>query len=144
MTKKKRLPAKNRLNHIFPSWLIIVYGTACGFLIPWTIFLGEKLPRIYVSSHWDVAWTGLDIFTCILFALTAFFAVKKSSWIAITCAMLASVLVIDIWFDVLTSRPGVDESAALLEAVFIEIPLAILSMAISIRIFYSLKHNYIK
>ncbi|HEY4963734.1 MAG TPA: hypothetical protein VIH90_03505 [Candidatus Saccharimonadales bacterium] len=143
MPSKKRPPPKVRINHIFPGWLIIVYGTACGFLIPWTIFLGEKLPRKYVSTHWDIAWTGFDVLTCILFALTAFFAAKKSSWIAITCAMLSTVLLVDVWFDVLTSRPGIDQSAAVLEAAFIEIPLAILSMAISIRIFYSLKHREI-
>jgi hypothetical protein len=143
MNNKKPIRAKAKLNNIFPSWVILVYGACCGFLIPWTIFLGEKLPIVYVSTHWDIAWTGLDIMTSILFALTAFFAVKKSSWIAISCSMLAMILVIDVWFDVLTSKPGFDQNAAILEAAIIEIPLSILSMMIAIKIFKSLRQRVI-
>ncbi len=118
-----------------PEWVPLLYGLACLILIPWTIFLAYLLPRKYVSRNWDVAWVGFDIFEIVLFALTAILAVKKSIWTALTSAMLSMVIIIDAWFDILTSRPGRPQFRSILEAVIIELPLAIISLYLAIAIF---------
>ena len=124
-----------KLKVILPEWIAMLYGIACLILIPWTIFLAYILPRRYVSRNWDVAWVGFDIFEIILFALTAILVVRKSVWTALTSAMLAMVLFIDAWFDVLTSRLGRPEFRSILEALLVEVPLALISLYLSILIF---------
>lgn len=150
MPKKKRpAPVARRYNdkhlrRVFPGWVPIIYGLACLVLIPWTILLGYLLPPVYVSHHWDVAWAGFDVFEALLFALTAILAVKKSSWTALSAAMLGTVLLIDAWFDVLTARSGMDQYKAIVEALFVELPLAVISYALSHRIFNDARHHQIK
>ena len=131
------------LKHIFPGWYPIFYGAACAFLIPWTIILGYALPPRYVSSHWDIAWAGFDSLEIVLFALTAVLAVKHSSWMALSSAMLGTVLLIDGWFDVLTARTSKDIHVAIFEALVLELPLAILSFVLSHRIFNYVRHHII-
>jgi hypothetical protein len=132
------------LQRIFPRWLPLLYGGACGALIPWTIYLGYLLPPRYISHHWDVVWTGFDVFEIMLFALTALLAVKRSSWTALSSAMLGTVLLVDGWFDVMTASPGQEQQRALLEALVIELPLVIISFALSHRIFNDARHRALK
>jgi hypothetical protein len=53
--------------------------------------------------------------------------------------MLGTVILIDAWFDILTSKPGRDHRIALLEAIFIEIPLGLLSLALAGNIFHHVR-----
>lgn len=124
-----------QLRRIFPSWYAILYGAGCGFLIPWTILLSLVLPPHYISQHWDIAWVGFDAFECLLFALTALLALLHSSWTAMVSTMLGTTLLIDAWFDIMTARPDKDAHIALIEGLFLEVPLALLSFAIAHRIF---------
>ena len=128
----------NKFKLAFPEWVPLLYGFACLILIPWTIFLAYLLPRKYVSRNWDVAWVGFDIFEIVLFALTAILVVKRSIWTALTSAMLAMVIIIDAWFDILTSKPGRPQFRSVLEAIIIELPLAIISLYLAIVIFKNL------
>ncbi|HET9174645.1 MAG TPA: hypothetical protein VFN56_05215, partial [Candidatus Saccharimonadales bacterium] len=104
------------LEKVFPKWLPRLYGAACICLIPWTIFLAVKLPPHYQSHHWDAAWTGFDVFLIIAFALTAWLAVKKSSWTALTATALGTILIMDAWFDILTAKPGKAQHEAIAES----------------------------
>ncbi|HEY1645543.1 MAG TPA: hypothetical protein VGF75_04135 [Candidatus Saccharimonadales bacterium] len=134
-TTKKTYDDK-RLKRIFPDWYSILYGAACGFLIPWTILLSLTLPVHYVSQHWDIAWVGFDSLETVLFALTALLAFKRSIWTAMTSTMLGTTLLIDAWFDVTTARPiRGDGQTAWFEALVFEIPLSILSFALAYRVF---------
>lgn len=118
---------QKRSTATFPNWVPFVYGTACVVLIPWTILLAHFLPPRYISHNWDIAWTGFDVFMAVLFALTAFFAVKKSKYISISSTMLGTILLIDAWFDILTAKPGIAASRSILEAIIVEIPLSLIS-----------------
>ena len=131
------------LEKIFPHWVPYFYGAICAVLIPWTIFLAYLLPPKYISHNWDIAWTGFDIFMLFLFASTAVLAIRKSAYTAISSAMLATVILTDAWFDILTSRPGIAERRSILEAIFIELPLAIISFWLSQKIFQSTMKNKI-
>ncbi len=138
MPKRK---LNKRLTLEFPEWVPFIYGTACAFLIPWTIFLGFVLPRQYISHNWDVAWVGFDILELILFALTAVLAINKSIWSGLSSAMLFIVLLVDAWFDVLTARPGLSESRSILEALIVELPLALISLTLSIQVFRKIQRQ---
>lgn len=130
------------LEQVFPHWLPLLYGAACLFLIPWTIFLAYKLPPRYQSHHWDIAWTGFDAFLVVIFALTAWLAVKKSSWTALISTILGTILLTDAWFDVLTARPGRAQRDAIAES-FLEVTLAVLSYSLAHRIFNDARHKRI-
>ena len=127
-----------QLQHIFPNWYTILYAVVCGFLIPWTILLAYILPPHYVSHHWDIAWVGFDAFEVILFALTSYLAFTRSTWTAVTSAMLGTTLLTDAWFDVLTSRTDRAFTTSVVEA-FFEVTLAILSFILAYRVF-----NYVR
>ena len=126
--------SEHELNKIFPSWAAVFYAAACGFLVPWTLFLGSILPTHYVSDHWDIVWAGFDIFEAILFASTAILVVRRSSWAAFSSIMLGTALIIDAWFDLLTARSSKDFKSAIVSA-FLEIPLALVSFLLAQRIF---------
>ena len=80
-----------------------------------------------------------------LFASTAVLAIRKSAYTAISSAMLATVIITDAWFDIMTSKPGIAERRSILEAIIIELPLAILSFWLSNKIFQStVKNNTVK
>lgn len=125
------------INKIFPNWVPYFYGLLCAVLIPWTIILAYLLPPKYISHNWDIAWTGFDIFMIILFAATAYLAIIKSSYTAISSAMLGTVLLTDAWFDILTSKPGIPQTRSIMEALIIELPLVIISFWLSHKIFVS-------
>ncbi len=130
-----------KLSKIFPSWVPFFYGILCVLLIPWTILLSYVLPHHYVSHHWDIAWTGFDIFMSILFASTAILAIKKSSYTSISSIMLGTILIIDAWFDVLTAKPGLPQIRSILEAIIIELPLAAVSFWLGHKIFHQTTKN---
>jgi hypothetical protein len=99
-------------------------------LLPWTIYLGYSLPARQVSSHYDVAWAGFDILLLAVLASTAFFALRRSQYLATAATATATLLVVDVWFDVMTSPPGqVLESVVL--AMLIELPLAAVCVGLS-------------
>jgi hypothetical protein len=100
-------------------------------LLPWTVYLGYSLPSRQVSSHYDIAWTGFDVILLVVLAGTAYFALRRSRYLAIAAASAATLLVVDAWFDVLTSPPGGQLMESLALAVLVELPLASLCVWLS-------------
>ena len=100
-------------------------------LLPWTIYLGcNSLPSRQVSPHYDAAWVGFDVMLVVALASTGYFALRRSRYLATAATATATLLVVDAWFDVMTSPPGQRlESIAL--ALLIELPLAWLCVWLS-------------
>ena len=133
---------KHSLELPFPKWIPLLYGIACGVLIPWTIFLAYVLPKNYFSHNWDIAWTGFDIFELLLFGLSATLIIKRSVWACLSSLALSVVIFIDSWFDVLTAKPGRPRTRSILDALIIELPIATISLIVSIIIFqYIIRKN---
>jgi hypothetical protein len=99
-----------------PGWVAPVFAGAAVITIPWIVFLGFTLPptqRIYDRT----AWVGFDIGLVIMLGLTAYLAWRRRPSVALAATATATLLVVDAWFDVLTSRHGIDRETALALAV---------------------------
>ncbi|HZV27113.1 MAG TPA: hypothetical protein VFG00_12585 [Acidothermaceae bacterium] len=102
-------------------------------LVPWTIFVALVLPSRQLSPNYDVAWAGFDVFLCAGLGATGYFALRRSRWAPLAAVATATMLVIDAWFDVMTSPSGRDLVVAVALAALVEIPLSALCMFLARR-----------
>ena len=117
-----------------PRWVTKTYLLLAVILLPWTVYLLATLPARHLSRHWDLSWGGLDIALIITFVATALLGWKRSKWIVFTATAAGTLMLTDAWFDVLSERPGAAFLRALVMAVCIEVPLALISFAIALRV----------
>jgi len=110
-------------------WLIRVAGPLFAvlslLLIPWIAFLATVLPSRQLSRHYDLAWAGFDGMLFVALAATAYFALRRSRNLSVAAASAGTLLIVDAWFDVLTSRRR-ELPVSIAFAVFVELPLAAL------------------
>jgi hypothetical protein len=92
----------------------------------WTVFLVRSLPSTHAAAHWDIAWAGFDIGLALLLLGVAVAGWRRSAWLEGTATAAAALLVVDAWFDVMTSSTHLELAIAIGEAVLIELPLAAL------------------
>jgi hypothetical protein len=109
-----------------PRWITPLLSLTAAGLLPWTLWLTFTLPSRHVTEHYDVAWVVFDCALFVAFAATAWCAVKALQWLVPLAAVTGTMLVCDAWFDVMTSIGSGDATEAVLEAVFAELPLALL------------------
>ena len=95
-----------------------------ALMVPWTAYLFMALPRSQRAAHYDLAWGGFDLGLVTLLAATATAAVRRSRWLAVAATATATMLVVDAWFDVMTSPRPRDLLAAVAMALLVELPLA--------------------
>jgi type IV secretory pathway component VirB8 len=104
-------------------WAGPVFVVFSLILLPWIVYLAYSLPSRQVSADYDVAWAGFDVMLVLALAGTGYFALRRSRYLATAAAATATLLVVDAWFDVMTTLPGQRlEPVAL--AVLVELPLA--------------------
>jgi hypothetical protein len=104
-------------------WVGPLFALCAVALLPWTVYLAETLPARQVSPNYGAAWTGFDVLLIAVLASTAYLALRRSRYLAITSASAATMLVIDAWFDCMTT-PADQRWESLLLAAVIELPLA--------------------
>jgi hypothetical protein len=117
-----------------PRALTLIYIIAGVLLVTWRFMLSVTLPVRHLSRHWDLAWVGFDLGMLLAIALTVYFAQKRSWRVSLSAMSLFTFLVIDGWFDILTSKPGQQMNSAIWSAVLIEFPLAIISLRLAYRV----------
>ena len=117
-----------------PVWIAGLYGALAVILVPWTIYLGVTLPRRHLSSHWDISWVGLDIAIATMLLLNALFSYLESKWLVISATVTATLLCTDAWFDVMSAHAGPALLQALGSAALVELPLALLTLFVAVRI----------
>jgi hypothetical protein len=105
--------------------LLIFLTCAAVAEVLWAIYLGWTLPRHYVANHWVLAWVGLDVAEIAMLLATAWAAWRQRAVLILFAIVLATLLLVDAWFDVTTARRGDFLTSALL-AVFAEVPLSAL------------------
>jgi hypothetical protein len=107
-----------------PRWVAPLFVTLGVLAVPWTVYLAYSLPTQAESPHYRLAWVGFDVVL-----VAAVFATALLSWhgrrlVVVPAVVTATLLVVDAWFDVLTT-PGPEEIAvAVASAVLLELPLA--------------------
>src|SRR5205814_3765967 len=116
-TRYKRIVTRLRL--IAPFFLI-----AGLVLIPWTILLTLGLPSHHESENWKTVWAGFDIAEAAALITTAVTALRGSPWLAPVAAITGTLLCVDAWFDITLEAGGKHLLASVLEAAFVELPLA--------------------
>lgn len=122
-------PAAEPGNAVFTDETRVVRWTGPLFalfsliLVPWTIYIAGSLPAQQVSANYDAAWAGFDVLLALTLAGTAYFALRRSRYLATAASATATMLVVDAWFDVLTT-PGVQRLESIGLAAFVELPLA--------------------
>ena len=92
-------------------------------MLPWTIHIGLSLPARQLSPNYDLAWAGFDVLLLSLLACTGYAALRRSRYLATTASATAALLVVDAWFDCMTT-PATERLQSFLLCGFIELPLA--------------------
>jgi hypothetical protein len=108
----------------FVRWARLIALAVGGFLLPWSVFLAVTLPADARAQHWWLAWAGLDGAEAAAALATAVLLARHSARASLTAAAGAALLLVDAWFDVCTSSPGLGQGLALAEAICAELPLA--------------------
>lgn len=106
-------------------WIVALFGLAATLLIPTALLLAVLLPPTHRSEHWDVAWAGFDVFLALALSAVAISAWRRSPWLEGAAAAAATLLFVDAWFDVLTASTQAEFVLALVEAILVELPLAL-------------------
>jgi hypothetical protein len=113
------------------GWVVPLFAVAAVVLVPWIAFLVRSLPSTHAASHWDIAWAGFDGGLALLLVAVAIAAQRRSSWLEGAATAAAALLVVDAWFDVLTSSSHLELGIAIGEAALVELPLAALCLVIA-------------
>ncbi|MGH6655378.1 MAG: hypothetical protein ACRDVE_09240 [Actinocrinis sp.] len=130
-----RVADRHTRQRVLPRWTTWFFVVAAVVLIPWIVLLfSSQSQQIGVGRHWRLVWGGFDCFLVLGFAATAYRIATRSPRGAITAAATGTMLFVDAWFDVLTSRRPVDRLAAVLMAVFAELPCGLICFFVARRI----------
>lgn len=114
-----------------PRWVVLLLGLAALLLVPWVVLLVMALPSEHRAAHWDIAWAGFDIALALLLLAVAVAAWRHSPWLEGAATAVATLLFVDAWFDVLTSSTRAELVVSIVEAAFVELPLAILCLLLA-------------
>jgi hypothetical protein len=114
-----------------PRWVVPLFGLGALVLVPWVALLVLVLPSAHRAAHWDVAWAGFDVALALLLLAVAAAAWRRSPWFEGAATAAATLLFVDAWFDVLTSSTQAELVVALVEAAFVEVPLAIICLLLA-------------
>jgi hypothetical protein len=104
-------------------WAGPLFALFALVMVPWTVYIGESLPRRQLSPHYDASWAGFDVMLLAALAATAFFALRRSRYLSMAATATAVLLVVDAWFDLMTTPSGQIVQSIVLAAV-VELPLA--------------------
>jgi hypothetical protein len=129
-----RLPTMSSAARLYRGFVLRVVTVGALLLIPWIIFLGVELPRVYTAANWSIAWQGFDVGLFIALGVTAWAVWRRRQILIISSVVAGTMLIVDAWFDMVTSAQGNDTLLAVLSGCLIELPLALMLFATAVRI----------
>lgn len=94
-------------------WLARAFAAAGLALIPWLLVLARYLPASARAWHWPAAWIGLDSLEMLGLLGTGLLLLSRDARYRLTAAATAALLLVDAWFDVITSAPGASQLVAI-------------------------------
>jgi hypothetical protein len=113
-------------------WAGPLFALFSLIMVPWTVYIGESLPRRQLSPHYDLSWAGFDVMLLAALASTAYFALRRSRYLSMAAMATAVLLVVDAWFDLMTTPSGQIVQSVVLAAV-VELPLAAVCVWLSLH-----------
>ena len=111
-------------------WTGPLFGLFSVVLLPWIIYIGFSLPSRQLSPNYDIAWAGFDVMLLGALAATAYFALRRSRYLSTAASAAAAMLVVDAWFDVMTT-PTNERLQSIVLAAVVELPLAAVCLWLS-------------
>ena len=112
-------------------WVVPLFALAGIVLVPWIVFLVQRLPSTHAAAHWDIAWAGFDVALALVLLSVAAAAWRRSLWLEGAASAAAALLAVDAWFDILTSSSHVELAFAIAEALLVELPLAVVCLLLA-------------
>lgn len=116
-----------------------LYGLMAFAVALWVIYLAMALPERSTAPHYDVTWVGFDLFLIATMAGTAYWAWKLDARVGLAANATATLLLVDAWMDITTSPTSRDMWVAIAMAVFLELPLALLSLRVARNVHRSIQ-----
>ena len=89
-----------------------------------TLWLTFSLPSHHETANWRTVWAGFDVAEAAALIGTALTALRRSPWLAPVAAITGTLLCVDAWFDITLEAGGRHLLSSVLEAAFVELPLA--------------------
>ena len=114
-----------------PRWIVPLFGLAALLLVPWVVLVIVSLPSAHRAAHWDIAWAGFDVALALLLVTVAVATWRGSPWLEGAATATATLLLVDAWFDVLTSSTRAELVVSIAEAVLVELPLGVLCLLLA-------------
>ncbi|MFJ4206423.1 hypothetical protein ACIP2Y_43310 [Streptomyces sviceus] len=112
----------------WPGMALIGCGLA---LLPWLLVLAATLPTAPSVPHWSAAWVGLDALEALGLTATGGLLLRRDPRHPLTAAATAALLIVDAWFDIVTSARGAELAAAIAMAAVAELPMAALCVVLA-------------
>jgi hypothetical protein len=98
---------------------------AATLLVPWIFVLAATLPNRQQAQEWRIAWVAFDTALLVVLGATAWFGWRGRQGVITGFAVSATLLLCDAWFDVALSWGSNEQTASLITAFAIEVPLAL-------------------
>jgi hypothetical protein len=111
-------------------WTGPLFALFSVILLPWIAYIGVTLPARQLSPNYDIAWAGFDVMLLITLASTAYCALRRSRYLSTAAAATAALLIVDAWFDVVTT-PSDQRLESIVLCVAVELPLAAVCLWLS-------------
>ncbi|MFF4017652.1 hypothetical protein [Streptomyces sp. NPDC001843] len=104
----------------------------CGLaMLPWLLVLAAALPATPSVPHWSAAWVGLDALEALGLTVTGVLLLRRDPRHPLAAAATAALLIVDAWFDIVTSAPGAELAGAIAMAAGAELPMAALCVVLA-------------
>lgn len=107
-----------------PRWVGPLFLVLAVLTVPWVAELAVTLPKHQYTGHYRLAWVGFDLLLVGALARTGWVAWRGRDYVQIPAVITGTLLVVDAWFDVMTSHGRPQMLTAFASALFIELPLA--------------------
>ena len=116
-----------------PWWVGPVFALLALGTVPWVAFLAVTLPRHATFAHYRGVWVGFDTALVAVLALTAYMGWRGRPWVALAATAAATMLLVDAWFDVMTTPLGHGLLLSIALAILVELPLAVICLWIALH-----------
>lgn len=116
---------------LIPRWIAPSFLVFSFALVLWIIYLGFSLPQRVTTQHYKLFWLGFDAALVSVMCWTGWLALRQRREVQISAVVTATLLFVDAWLDITTARPGRPLVEGLLQAAFLELPIACFSLYIS-------------